>query len=210
VDNLDFDKLAASPLQTDPYDHILLPEFVRSSRIDDLIANFPKITGPGSHPLESIRINDQFRSLIDDMEGDRFRSIIEDKFDLDLSGNPTMVTIRGNCRPRDGSIHTDSLSKIITVLLYLNHSWDKGGGRLRILRSATDLNDYVAEVPPDNGALLVFRRSENSWHGHEPFGGKRQALQLNWMVSEQDKISELRRHKFSSTLKRLNPLNAFG
>ena len=210
MNNLNFDKLEATPLQTDPYDHILLPEFVDGLRIDDLIANFPKITGPGSHPLASIRINEQFRSLITDMESDRFREVIEDKFDLDLAGKPTMVTIRGNCRPRDGSIHTDSLSKIITVLLYLNHSWDKGGGRLRILRNGTDLNDFAAEVPPDNGALLVFRRSENSWHGHEPFGGKRQMLQMNWMVSEQAMKSEVRRHRFSSWLKRLNPLNAFG
>ena len=69
---------------------------------------------------------------------------------------------------KDGSIHTDSKTKIITVLLYLNEAWDAAGGRLRLLRSGTDLENYVAELPPSNGTLLIFRRSDNSWHGHKP------------------------------------------
>ncbi len=33
------------------------------------------------------------------------------------------------------------------------------GGRLRLLRSGTDLEDYLLEVPPEEGTLLCFRRS---------------------------------------------------
>ncbi len=51
----------------------------------------------------------------------------------------------------------------------MNDSWDQDGGRLRVLNNGTDLNDYAAEIPPDGGTLLVFRRSGQSWHGHEPF-----------------------------------------
>ena len=86
-----------------------------------------------------------------------------------------MFTVRGECRASDGKIHTDSATKLITVLLYMNEKWDKDGGRLRILRNGTDLDDYVEEVPPHGGTLLVFRRSENSWHGHQPFDGPRRA-----------------------------------
>ena len=79
-----------------------------------------------------------------------------------------MCTVRGYLQRKVGSIHTDSKTKIITVLLYLNDDWSHEGGRLRLLRSGTDLEDYFAEVPPTQGTLLVFRRADNSWHGHKP------------------------------------------
>ena len=45
-----------------------------------------------------------------------------------------MFTARGWRRPKDGKAHTDSKSKIITVLLYLNPApWTPSGGRLRLL-----------------------------------------------------------------------------
>src|SRR5579859_7380463 len=69
----------------------------------------------------------------------------------DLAGRPTTTTVRGQCSPKDGKIHTDSLSKIITVLLYMNPGWEQAGGRLRLLRSGNDLEDMIAEVPPLEG-----------------------------------------------------------
>jgi Rps23 Pro-64 3,4-dihydroxylase Tpa1-like proline 4-hydroxylase len=116
-----------------------------------------------------------------------------------------MFTVRGECRSTDGKIHTDSTTKLITVLLYMNEKWDKDGGRLRILRSGTDLEDYVEEVPPHGGTLLVFRRSENSWHGHLPFDGPRRAVQMNWVTDQSVVAREQGRHRLSSTIKKLNP-----
>ena len=97
-------------------------------------------------------------------EGDEFREAFEAKFGLDLTDRPTVTTVRGRCDPRDGKIHTDSTSKIITVLIYMNELREQSGGRLRLLRSATDLNDIITEVPPVAGTLLAFKRSDNSWH----------------------------------------------
>ena len=62
-----------------------------------------------------------------------------------------MYSLRGWLRAKDGQIHTDSKDKIITVLLYLNENWPHAGGRLRLLRNGTDLENFVTEVPPDNG-----------------------------------------------------------
>jgi hypothetical protein len=37
------------------------------------------------------------------------------KFSIDLTGRPTMITVRGRCsKEKDGKIHTDSKTKIIT------------------------------------------------------------------------------------------------
>ena len=79
---------------------------------------------------------------------------------------------------RDGQIHTDSVTKLITVLIYMNGKWESPVGRLRLLRSPDNLNDVVAEVPPDEGTLLVFRNQPNAWHGFEPFEGPRKVIQL--------------------------------
>ncbi len=204
---LELDRLRAAPLRTDPYEFIMLPNFVASNVVKNLIDTFPKVSGPGSHPLSAVKLDSNFQAYIDELEGDEFREIIEEKFDLDLSDKPTMMTIRGKTRARDGAMHTDTITKIITVLIYMNHPWDKDGGRLRLLNNGTDLNNFALEIPPENGTILIFRRSEKSWHGHKSFAGKRQAIQLNWMTSMEAKEAELRKHRLSSRLKRWNPAN---
>jgi Rps23 Pro-64 3,4-dihydroxylase Tpa1-like proline 4-hydroxylase len=105
-------------------------------------------------------------------------------------------------RSRDGEIHTDSKTKLITVLLYMNEGWESDGGRLRLLRSGTDLDDYVAEVPPNGGTLLAFRRADNSWHGHKPHEGPRRAIQLNWVTNQDVVDREQNRHRFSTKVKK--------
>jgi len=71
------------------------------------------------------------------------------------------------------------------VLLYMNDlSWSNDGGRLRLLNSGTDLEDYFTEVEPKGGTLLIFKRSDNSWHGHHSYEGPRRAVQINWLTDE--------------------------
>lgn len=202
---LDIAALRGTPLKNDPYDYVVVPNFVRSERFGEVTADYPAVPGPGSHPLPELTIGGHFRGLLDELDGPEFRAAIEEKFGLDLSARPTMFTVRGECRASDGKIHTDSTTKIITVLLYMNEQWDKDGGRLRILRNGTDLQDYAAEVPPHGGTLLVFRRSDNSWHGHESFQGPRRAVQMNWVTDKSVVAREQGRHRISTVMKKLNP-----
>ena len=116
-----------------------------------------------------------------------------------------MVTVRGRCQQKDGRIHTDTETKIITLLIYMNQSWDMDTGRLRLLRNADNLDDMITEVPPEWGTLLAFRRSDNSYHGHKPFVGERRTVQLNWVTDAGVVEHELARHRMSARLKQLNP-----
>ena len=50
-----------------------------------------------------------------------------------------------------------------------------------MLRSPRDIEDYAAEVLPLAGTLLVFKRSNNSYHGHKQFVGERRMLQMSWL-----------------------------
>ncbi len=202
---LDIAALKATPLKSEPYDYLVVPDFVRAERFPDTIADYPRVPGPGSHPLSEIEVGGHFKALLAELNGAEFRSAVEDKFGIDLLSRPTMFTVRGECRPTDGKIHTDSTTKLITVLLYMNEKWDKDGGRLRILKNGTNLDDYAEEVPPHGGTLLIFRRSENSWHGHQPFDGPRRAVQMNWVTDKSVVAREQGRHRLSSTIKRLNP-----
>jgi SM-20-related protein len=197
--------LDATPLATEPFEYVIVPGFVRPEFLRRADADFPKIKRPGSFPLSMLQSGGAFRTLIGELEGPEMRAVIERKFGVDLTDRPTMVTVRGHCRESDGGIHTDSVTKIITVLIYFNHGWGADGGRLRMLRSATDIEDFAAEVPPDGGTLLAFRRSDTSFHGHKPFAGPRRSIQLNWVTGPEVVRRELSRHKLSALTKALNP-----
>ncbi len=200
---LDMEALRAAPLQYDPFDYVLAPGFVRADALADVNRDFPAVPGPGSYPPARLNIHGQFAALLRELDGPEFQAAISEKFGIKLTDYPTMFTVRGFCRASDGKIHNDSETKIITVLLYLNPPWEAEGGRLRLLRGPQDLNDMVAEVPPNGGSLLVFRRSENSWHGHEPFEGQRRAIQMNWVRDERVVLREQWRHRLSAAAKRL-------
>ena len=202
----DYDLLERTPLQRDPFEYIVAPNFLRRTRFPQVIADYPEVPGPGSHPPAELDIRGHFASLIEELRGPVFQEAIESKFGIDLTGRPTMYTVRGYVREKDGGIHTDSESKIITVLLYMNEEWQDDAGRLRLLRSPNDLEDYVAEVPPNGGTLLVFRRSDRSWHGHKPASGRRRAIQLNWVTSQAVVDHEQGRHRISTKLKKFRNL----
>ena len=72
-----------------------------------------------------------------------------------------------------------------------------------MLRGAKDLDDFAEEVPPDNGTLLVFKRSDKSWHGHGPFEGRRCSIQMNWMVSKGARGFHKLRHTISDKMMNL-------
>ncbi|MBV9512372.1 MAG: 2OG-Fe(II) oxygenase, partial [Caulobacteraceae bacterium] len=185
--------------------YLILPNFVRPERADAISRDYPKVAKPGSFTLDDVEIGGAFEGLIRELDGPAFRAAIARKFGLDLSSLPTMFTVRGMCGEGDGQIHTDSKTKVITVLLYLNEAWAPDGGRLRLLRNGEDLEDVVAEVPPDFGTLLVFRRSETSWHGHKPFAGPRRVVQMNWVTSNRVAAWQQFRHRVSAAVKRLSP-----
>ena len=203
MDLLKLETLEATPLQTDPFEYLVVEGFLDEAAKASVLGGFPAMHDAGSFPLSEVEVGPGLQVLFDALDGPEFRRMVEGKFGLDLEGKPTMFTVRGHCDARDGRIHTDSKKKIITVLLYLNEGWQEDGGRLRLLRSGDDLNAVAAEVSPAFGTLLVFRRSDRSFHGHEPYVGPRKVIQMNWVVSDKVAGWEQLRHRISATAKRL-------
>jgi SM-20-related protein len=202
---LDLERLRAAPLRRDPFDFVIVDEFIRPQDLPALLAAFPTVRRHGSFPLGALACGSAFGALAEELEGDELRGEIETKFAIDLAGRPTMITVRGQSDGKDGRIHTDSPTKLITLLLYMNPVWESPSGRLRLLRRADDLGDCAAEITPLAGAMVAFRRSAASFHGHYPHRGERRSLQLNWVTDESVVRRELGRHSWSARLKALNP-----
>ena len=202
---IDLTAFSHAALKHEPYKYVIAPNFVPVDALMQIERDFPRITSAGSFPLASVKGGKAFEQLIEAIEAPEMRRAIEEKFSIDLTGRPTMITVRGRSRPRDGQIHTDSESKLITVLIYLNREWTQPGGRLRLLRDKTNLEDYAAEVEPTGGTLLAFERSARSFHGHLPCEGVRRSVQLNWVRDQSVVAHQYRRHGVSAIFKRLWP-----
>jgi hypothetical protein len=203
---LDLGALARVARVDEPFPHLIVPGFVLPASRAAIGADYPEIREAGSFPVGDLKLGPRFRAFLAELEGPEFRAAIEQAFEIDLAGRPTMVTVRGHARPRDGRIHNDSRTKLITVLVYMNEAWEAEGGRLRLLGSRDNLDDVVAEVPPQAGTLLAFRVTDNSWHGHLPVSGPRRVVQLNWVESAAVVRRERVRHGLSARVKRLASL----
>lgn len=204
---LNVDAFRQTALTTQPFPFAVVREFIDPAAIADIIRDFPTIEQGGSFPLATLNYGPAFATLCDELRGERLRAAFAEKFQLDLTHRPTTLTVRGRCRAKDGQIHVDSKTKLITVLVYLNRLEEQAGegGHLRILRSSNDIHNYVAQVPPEPGTMLCFLNGPNAWHGHTSYSGVRRVLQLNWVTDASAVKHSERRHGLSAWFKKWNP-----
>ena len=183
-----------------PYFHVknALSNLLNSS---DLVKDFPDIDSGGSFPSDNLKQGD-IKKLVEELEGDEFKAILENKLGVDLKDAEVITTLRGFSRFKDGKIHTDSQSKIVTVLLYLNKNWDNEIGNLRLLKKNNDLENYIQEISSEYGNLVAFKVTDNCWHGFMPFEGKRLSIQLNYIYPKSLNMHKIR-HKLSASFKKL-------
>ena len=167
----------------------------------DLVNDFPNIESGGSFPSDNLE-EGNIKKLVQELESDKFKAILEDKLEINLKDAEVVTTLRGFSRIKDGKVHTDSRSKIVTVLLYLNINWDNTIGNLRLLKENNNLDNYIQEISSEYGNLVAFKVTDNCWHGFKPFEGKRLSIQLNYIYPKSLNAYKVR-HKLSSSFKKL-------
>lgn len=172
-----------TPLQHDPFDFLIVQNVMSADALERINQDYPAIDIPANFKPEDLQYGPAFRQLLDEIDSPVFQAAMERKFGVNLDDTEKTITVRKYSEMSDGNIHTDHWSKIITVLIYFNREWTQEGGRLRLLRSRTDIEDYVAEATPVGGTLLAFRRSNKSFHGYKRYKGERRMLQINWVKS---------------------------
>lgn len=203
---IQLDTIAKAETAREPFQFFATSGVLSKDDLAAIARDFPKIDKPGIFPLTELTYGPAFAKLIEDIRSPELAKAVGDKYGVDLTGLPVMITVRGQAQAKDGRIHTDTEDKVVTCLLYLNDdTWDNGGGRLRLLRSGDNLDDYLVEIPPNGGTFASFKVAKNSFHGHKPFVGQRRYVMFNWVKSEAALNRQLGRHKFSARVKKLIP-----
>jgi len=206
---LNLSAIVDTKLSHDPFDFLVVEDAIESEMVARLNRDYPDIDSPTNHAPDHLQYGPSFGMLLKELDSSAFEERVANKFGVDLSAAFKTITVRKFSEPSDGHIHTDHPSKIITLLIYFNSDWDHENGRLRILRSPRDIEDYVAEVKPLGGTLLAFRRSRKSFHGYKSFAGERRMIQMSWIKPSRFAwyLQQLARVK-THTLKRLVRLRA--
>ncbi len=202
---LDFEALAAAEVHQLPYPYFVVEQSLITDRVSELMQDFPELNDGGSFTLDGLATGASFDALIEELNGQEFRQQVSQKLDVDLQTLPMIVTLRGVSRPKDGRIHTDSKSKIATILIYFNEPWNFETGKLRVLRSE-NMDDMAAEIVPNAGAMLAFAVTEHCWHGYPAFNGVRRSIQINFVADDAAVKKHHNRHGFTAKLKSLKTL----
>ena len=200
---LNIESLRAAPVQTDPFPFFSVERSIHDSQLAGVLQDFPHIEDGGSFNVDDVEISPRFQQFLQSIDSVEFRQIIRDKFSVDVMDLPMMMTLRGYSRKKDGRIHTDSKTKLVTILIYLNEEWSASSGRLRMLRNGENMDDYVAEITPGPGSLVAFKVTDNCWHGYPSFDGTRRSIQINFLTSESANSKHRFFHKLSAKLKAL-------
>lgn len=195
---INLDSVRKGQLISDPFDYMVVPGFIDHDTLARINTDYPVIETAANQDLEDLTYGPVFSQLIGELKSPELAEALGEKFDLELTSLPSTITVRKFCERTDGNIHTDHKSKVLTVLVYFNPEWTSAEGRLRLLRSGTDIEDYAAEVPPLGGTLLAFRRTDHSWHGHTRFVGERRMLQLNYLDQSAWSLVSQRVSRFST------------
>jgi SM-20-related protein len=182
---LDLAPFLAAPVRQDPYPWIAASGCIRPETLPALRRDFPRLRRPGYHPVETFTPQGEFATLLAQIEAGALDRAMSAKFGLDFTALPRLVTVRFTSAAHEGRPHTDSESKIATLLLYLHPDWGSMEGRIRVLRREA-LADPVAELSPAEGNIFAFLRSDHSWHGHTPFAGERRVVQVAWLRDAKD------------------------
>lgn len=200
---VDFDAFDRAPLRKDPCDYVVVPHFVKPEALAEINRDYPEIAEPGNFPPEQLRYGPRFATLLQELASPEMRERFAAKFGLDLGDLVLQTTVRKYSEASDGNIHNDSRTKIVTALIYFNEQWPHAGGRLRLLRSADDIDDFAVEVAPEGGTLLAFRRSERSYHGFVPCEAERRSLQMYWVKPKRESRDLRNPGSWKKRLKRL-------
>ncbi len=182
--------------------HGQLPDDARG----DLERDFPRYSSAGFFPYAADDCGPSMNALVEQLTLPEFASEIGRRLGIENLGQyPALVTLCRLLNRRHGTIHTDSKSKIATALLYLNGRWpDTSDGCLRFLTRIDDIDSLAApELKPLYGEFAVFKRCDNSFHGHLPFEGERRVVQIAWLTSEDEKLRKTKRGKFSRAFKKI-------
>lgn len=195
-----------STILRDPFPLLVARDQLVPAAAAALARDFPRYGSAGFFPYDPADCGESVRTLVAALTAPAFADAIGRALGVEALGRqPALVTLCESLNRRHGTIHTDSESKVVTALVYLNAAWpETSGGCLRFLHRSDDIDALVLpEIRPLYGTLVAFRRTANSFHGHLPYQGERRVVQVAWLTSEEEKLRKTRRGRASRLVKRV-------
>ncbi|MBS0456490.1 MAG: 2OG-Fe(II) oxygenase [Proteobacteria bacterium] len=197
---------AGVQVHAEPFAFLIATGMLRLDAQAGLQRDFPRYRQAGFFPYQRSDCGPAVNRLIDELTAPTFVDTLGDLVGIaKMSALPALVTLCSRLHRRHGTIHTDSRSKVVTALVYLESQWPHGSaGCLRFLSRSDDIGSTLApELPPVFGNLAAFGRADNSFHGHLPFAGQRRVIQIAWLTGENELRRKTRRGRATRWLKRL-------
>jgi SM-20-related protein len=90
---LSFDLFNKTPLVREPFEHLVVPEFVHANALKELNDDYPYISKPGSFPLSEVEVGAKFKAFTEEVDGAEFREAFERKFAIDLANRPSVAEV---------------------------------------------------------------------------------------------------------------------
>ena len=105
---IDLDALRAAQLNTDPFDFLVVPDFLSPDTLAQVNADYPAVQSAANHALESLSYGPAFGALMAAIQDVDFATVLGERFGMDLASLPSTVTVRKFCERTDGNIHTET------------------------------------------------------------------------------------------------------
>ena len=70
---LDLERFRATPLTREPFEFLIVPEFVKADARSAIHDDYPGVDRPGSFPLGEVTYGSAFAKLVEQMRSDEFR-----------------------------------------------------------------------------------------------------------------------------------------
>jgi hypothetical protein len=189
-----------------PFSYLIAQGMLRADAMAELQRDFPRYPEAGFFPHKTEDCGPSVNRLVAEITSPAFADALGERLGVPgMSKLPALVTLCSRLNRRHGTIHTDSRSKVLTTLVYLNTDWPHGSpGCLRFLERIDDIESLVApELLPVYGNLAAFRRADNSFHGHLPHEGERMVVQVAWLTSQDELLRKQKRGRVTHWVKKL-------
>ena len=84
--------LDAVTVNRDPFDYLVVPEFLTAEGLAAANRDYPEISTAGNKDLEALRYGPGFRAVIDELNSPDFTGRIAGKFGVNLNNAVTTIT----------------------------------------------------------------------------------------------------------------------
>src|SRR5437660_3252905 len=98
VSMLDLERFRTTPLTREPFEFLIVPEFVKTEARAAIDKDYPEVARAGSFPLREVTYGPAFAKLIEEMRCEEFREAFGGIFDVDRTKRPDMTIVRRRCR----------------------------------------------------------------------------------------------------------------